>query len=508
MTIRANGVAKRSTSNGHAANPFADLSDLPLQTSVIARLLCEEAPSRDRINSLAKAVERLSDDAITDPALRLIFREILVCAQETNEAPSHHLIESRLRARGVDVRGVIGDDLLSDLAKQQPHAWIGDGEFDRLNELAKRRDVVRQARSLIEIASNMSGSLQDVIDYAEGISAGIDAPDENRIRRLTIGDLVNEYPGLRKAAIDGMLRRGESANIISTSKIGKSWLVYYMAFAFVLKMLLFDRFPTAGGRVLIVDNELHPDTLASRFRTVANAMGVKWDDVKDRVEVWSLRGNLRSVFELSDEFCRIPPGTFDLIIFDAKYRLVGEDASENDNAAETRFHNQIDRLADQTDAAIMLVHHSSKGEQGSRRVTDVGSGAGAQSRAADCHLILREHEEPNVVVLEAAVRSFAPIDPLGLRWQFPLWVPDDSIDTGRLKGRPPPGQQRQRERDREADNLVLTKCGTWQSNKQLQKATGMGQARVSRSVCRLIQAGLLNEDIQTNSGNKTQVYRT
>ena len=70
------------------------------------------------------------------------------------------------------------------------------------------------------------------------------------------------------------------------------------------------------------------------------------------------------------------------------------------------------------------MHHATKGNQSDRRVTDVGAGGGAQARAADTHLVLREHEQPNMVVLDAAVRSFPPIEPMTLRWSFPLWLPD------------------------------------------------------------------------------------
>ena len=66
-------------------------------------------------------------------------------------------------------------------------------------------------------------------------------------------------------------------------------------------------------------------------------------------------------------------------------------------------------------------------------MTDVGAGAGAQSRAADTHLVLRPHEEDRAVVLDAAVRSWPPIQPLCLRWEFPLWHRDDALDPEALK---------------------------------------------------------------------------
>ena len=82
----------------------------------------------------------------------------------------------------------------------------------------------------------------------------------------------------------------------------------------------------------------------------------------------------------------------------------------------------------------MLIHHTSKGNQSIKNVTDVGSGAGAQSRAADAHLILRRHKDEDIVVLESVVRSFQPNPPVCLRWNYPLWDVDLSIDPKALDG--------------------------------------------------------------------------
>ncbi len=54
---------------------------------------------------------------------------------------------------------------------------------------------------------------------------------------------------------------------------------------------------------------------------------------------------------------------------------------ENDNAAMSQVYNAIDRYAEMLQASFILVHHSSKGSQSGKSVTDVGSGAGAISRA-------------------------------------------------------------------------------------------------------------------------------
>ena len=65
-----------------------------------------------------------------------------------------------------------------------------------------------------------------------------------------------------------------------------------------------------------------------------------------------------------------------LIIVDAFYRALPRGTDENDNAAIADLYNFVDRTAERSDAAIVLVHHSSKGSQAGKSVTDVGSGAG------------------------------------------------------------------------------------------------------------------------------------
>ena len=90
-------------------------------------------------------------------------------------------------------------------------------------------------------------------------------------------------------------------------------------------------------------------------------------------------------------------------------------------------------MAERLGCAVVLIHHASKGNQSGRGVTDVGSGAGAQSRAVDAHIVLRPHEDDGAVVLDAAVRSWAPIAPVGLRWDFPIFNVDPTLDTTQLR---------------------------------------------------------------------------
>jgi RecA-family ATPase len=98
-----------------------------------------------------------------------------------------------------------------------------------------------------------------------------------------------------------------------------------------------------------------------------------------------------------------------------------KDTDEYSNANLTDVYNLFACHAGLLGCSFVLVHHVSKGNQAGKSVTDVGAGAGSQSRATDTHLVLRQHELDDVCVLDAAVRSWPPIEPICLRWTFPVF---------------------------------------------------------------------------------------
>jgi hypothetical protein len=219
-----------------------------------------------------------------------------------------------------------------------------------------------------------------------------------------------------------------------------------------------------------------------------------------------MRGRTKDVFAIGRELDRVRD-EYALVILDAKYRAIPSRASENANEDETAFYNEEDRW-EARGPAVANVHHSGKGNQSDRRVTDVGSGGGAQSRAADCHIILREHEEADTFVLEAAVRSFAPLEPIGLRWEFPRWIPDSAVDPERLKRQPTRQQQEQAKNDAGADRGVLDVCQTWRTLPEIRRATGFGADRATRAVGRLVKAKLLEQSTEDRFRHpKAEVFR-
>jgi len=233
-------------------------------------------------------------------------------------------------------------------------------------------------------------------------------------------------------------------NIIAAPKSHKSWLALDLAIAVATGQPWLGRFPTEQGNVLIIDNELHPETSAHRVPVVLQSRGVLSDQVGDRLFVDNMRGQLRDVFSLQNYFQPVERNQYKVVILDAFYRFMPVDKDENDNGTMSNIYNCIDGIANRVNCCFVMIHHTSKGSQSGKSVSDVGAGAGAQSRAADVHAVLRPHEEEGAVVLDALVRSWPPLDPIVLRWEYPVWNIDESLDATSLRS---PRATRSRNRD-------------------------------------------------------------
>ncbi|MBP7747078.1 MAG: bifunctional DNA primase/polymerase [Phycisphaerae bacterium] len=273
---------------------------------------------------------------------------------------------------------------------------------------------------------------------------------------------IMKLHSLRKPVIRGLLRRGETMNVIAAPKTGKSWLVLGQAMAIATGRPWLGLFPAERGRVLILDNELHPETIAHRIPQVAAALGIGMDEIAEQIYVHPLRGQLRDILAMAAYFDAIEPRHYSAIILDAMYRFMPAGTDENDNGAMAGIYNRLDAYAERLGCCFIAIHHTTKGNQSAKSVTDVGAGAGSQSRAADAHLVLRPHEEPGAVVLEAVVRSWAPVTPIALRWEFPVWRPAPELDPAALRSEKlrrrsdPPEGEAETPADWDAEGFVQT----------------------------------------------------
>jgi hypothetical protein len=204
----------------------------------------------------------------------------------------------------------------------------------------------------------------------------------------------------------------------------------------------------------------------------------------------------------------IEPGTYTLTIIDALYRTLPSGTSENDNAQMMCIYNKLDHYAAQWDCAIAVVHHASKGAQGDKTITDVGAGAGSISRAADTHMVIRPHEEPELSVLECVTRSFKSPEPVTIRFDWPLWSPVNGV-LPNVKKSVQSRDEKSAKDDKEADQRLLdalVKAKNRLSESQLVRATGMGPTRISRAIGRVVSSGAIESKTVKRQGRRVAIY--
>lgn len=413
-------------------------------------------------------------------------------------------------SHGEDVRDFLArdgksfEDLLDFVKPFNPAEETGDYESDPF-----------EVKTSSDLASEVAEALESFNDHKIDQETFLNRLHElSRIETLsvcvTLAGLLEQYPDLRETIVDGLIRRGEVANIIGATKIGKSWLVFGLALCVARGLPWLNHFEVKTGRVLIVDYELHLETLSYRMRKTTRDYGIEQKDVEG-IRLLSLRGSKTDIFGLKSLISRLNE-EFDLIILDPVYRLLPKGTSENDNAQMMEFYSLLDNIAEELNAAIVCIHHSSKGFQNDKRVTDVGSGAGSQSRAADTHIVLREHSKNDFAVMEASLRSFPPIDPLTLAYEFPCWSVRSEI-APELKQAPSAFEAKQRRRDEEGKDLILEalkragcQIGSGLSRTKLRTETGMSLDRLNRLIADLRNEDRIDLRVEENHQGKEVEY--
>lgn len=308
---------------------------------------------------------------------------------------------------------------------------------------------------------------------------------------LNAKELVDRNPKMREPIIDGLLRRGEICNLVSAPKMRKSWTVLDLAISVANGEKWLDQFKTTQSDVLLIDMECHSETLAYRIDKIAASYG---SANLERIHVYAARdsGGLAGIQDLKEKLEEKYPqlqenhiaASFGPIILDPGYQLLDSGKDENSNMHIRDFYCELGGLGRYFNCGTMLVHHSSKGNQAFKEITDCGSGAGSQARACDSHMVMKKHQQKDCCVIQGVLRSFEEFEPFCLRWEFPRWRKDDTVNPSQLARKASvPGHT-----DQEIDNRVLQALLKKEDTRSgLSKRLPMKDDKVKASINRLLK---------------------
>lgn len=152
---------------------------------------------------------------------------------------------------------------------------------------------------------------------------------------------------------------------------------------------------------------------------------------------WNLRGVTGSLDAMTRRLKDQAPSGLRLIVIDPIYKmLMGRD--ENSAGEMQTAMAEIDRLIETTGAAVLFVHHYSKGNKSETDALDRASGSGVFARDPDTILSLTTHEEEEHFTVEAALRNLPPVQPFVIERDYPLFRRVDGMDPAALRR---PGQK-------------------------------------------------------------------
>jgi hypothetical protein len=232
---------------------------------------------------------------------------------------------------------------------------------------------------------------------------------------VPIEDFMSEQIPEPPNLIDGILYKGGIMLLTGAAKTNKSWTAKEIAISIAQGNPWLD-FDCAKGRVLYVNNEIMAFTLQKRLRMLMDEQAIG-PVPNGSITLLNLRDVPADITQLVEGLIRkINPDQFSAIIIDPIYTLLGE-LDENDNKDVKEVGNALKQLAGETKAAVIFVHHHSKGNQGNKRSLERASGAGAWGRFPDAVLdIDKQNEKEKLFRMSVTLRDFeAPDDFLARR---------------------------------------------------------------------------------------------
>ncbi|BBO34210.1 AAA family ATPase [Lacipirellula parvula] len=240
-----------------------------------------------------------------------------------------------------------------------------------------------------------------------------------------IDELAEVFKEDRPTYIEGLLRREDVMNVVGPSKARKTLFATQLALTLAMGGKFLGKYQTyyPGAPVLYLDYELCGDSIRRRVLQQCDALEGFEKQHRKRVKFAKMRGKQHMKL---DELCKwlasLPPKTYSVIVVDALYKCYPDGMDENSNSHMTTLYNMLAIAADVHQAAIIVIHHFSKGKPLNSRIADLGAGAGSQSRSADAHVVLKEHSRKDTIEMHGIVRDFAPLNPILLQCDWPLWV--------------------------------------------------------------------------------------
>ena len=229
--------------------------------------------------------------------------------------------------------------------------------------------------------------------------------------------------------LDGLFYERSKLLVGGVAKLGKSLFCGNLAAALACQQPFLHWEPKREFKVVYIDFELHQWELDERLAAMCDYA------LPDNLGTISLRS--RPEIRTREALVKLFTETFtkdtaDVIFLDCLYKFAGLD-DESSNSQMAEIGKFLDEVVEITQAALVLVHHFGKGDQGGKEVIDRFRGASSLVGEMDGILSLTNHEELNHFIVESSVRSFRPLEPFVVQKAYPRFTLTEKDASRRRK---------------------------------------------------------------------------
>ena len=267
--------------------------------------------------------------------------------------------------------------------------------------------------------------------FQDGPTAEPTAPPTDKWPEIEDGvDILANPPEPPEVLIKGVLNKGEMMLIGGEAKLGKTWIAIQAGLC-VATGTPWLGYSTQQAPVLFINLELTKRAFYERLEWMARSLGI--DLQRGEFSVWNLRGFNAEMSGLVEKILATPPDAVGLIVPDPVYKTLGRrEENKAEDVADLLLN--LDRLTKELEASVLLTHHFAKGAASSKDNIDQFSGSGVWVRHPDVLANMKRLKEADTIVLSMTVRNSKSPPDMGLRLDFPVMVPDQTLDITKIKG--------------------------------------------------------------------------
>lgn len=377
--------------------------------------LCGRILAGDWAGVVAAGVEE--SDQFFYPAARAVFA---VAKENGGDAAAVFVTFA-----GRELDGGKADEVLEEMVQAGDTSATVEGYARVVLEEWRKRGA---HRAHVEIARGIESGNAEAVAYWRGELAKVEDADVGDggggLVLVPDAELVARNSPPPEPVVEGLLNVGEVGLLTAPAKAGKSWFLLQLAKCVAAGVPFLGR-ETRAGPVVYVNAEVGEVAWEGRSRIVNEALGILPPPVyhaSTRGQKGVTLATLPAVLRRALREVRVDRVA--LIVIDPFYALVDEKMDENNAGDVKAVMFAFQHLAVELGAAVMVAHHTGKGDVGAKSANDRARGSSAFAGSPDAFFTMTPTGAPedHRWKFDGRRRNGIGPEPRTLQFDFPLWA--------------------------------------------------------------------------------------